>query len=64
MVAQSLLATGEDENLEDRAVASTYDLLFDLPRLKERALWNRFASLKDPAVWDAYLRHALSLIHI
>ncbi|MEE2659391.1 MAG: hypothetical protein VX733_12865 [Candidatus Latescibacterota bacterium] len=61
MVAQSLLATGEDENLEDRAVAATYGLLFDLPRLKERALWNRFASLKDPAVWDAYLRHACGI---
>ena len=56
MVAQSHLAVGADEQIEDRALAATYALLWELPRLKRRALWNRFASLKDPAVWDAYLR--------
>lgn len=55
MVAQSYLAAGHDEDLEDRALAATYALLWELPDLKRRALWNRFASLKDPAVWDAYL---------
>ena len=53
MIAQSFLAVGEEEEVEDKALAATYALLQDLPRLKERAMWNRFASLKDPAVWDA-----------
>jgi len=56
MIAQSFLAVGEEEEIEDKALAATYALLRDLPRLKERAMWNRFASLKDPAVWDSYLR--------
>jgi serine O-acetyltransferase len=34
---------------------STFGLLWELPELKTRARWNRFASLRDPAVWDAYL---------
>jgi serine acetyltransferase len=37
---------------------ATFALLWELPVFKERALWNRFASLTDPAVWDAYLLHA------
>ena len=56
MIAQSLLAAGEQE-VEIRALESTCAILCDLPRLKERAFWNRFASLRDPAVWDAYLLH-------
>ena len=55
MVAQSLLAAGEDGQVEERSLMATFALLWDLPRLKERAWWNRFASLKDPAAWDAYL---------
>ena len=55
MIAQSLLAVGESERIEEQALASTFGLLWDIPRLKERARWNRFAALKDPAVWDAYL---------
>ncbi len=58
MIAQSLLAAGEDDNLEDKALMATFALLWELPVFKERALWNRFASLTDPAVWDAYLLHA------
>jgi len=61
MIAQSLQAAGEEEDLEERALISTFSLLWDLPELKERALWNRFASLKDPAVWDAYLLHKCKL---
>jgi serine acetyltransferase len=57
MVAQSLLAAGEDEGVEEQALASSFALLWDLPRLKLRARWNRFAALRDPAVWDAYLLH-------
>jgi len=57
MVAQSLLAAGEDEGVEQQALASSFALLWDLPRLKLRARWNRFAALRDPAVWDAYLLH-------
>ncbi len=55
MVAQSLLAAGEDEGVEEQALCSSFALLWDLPRLKMRARWNRFAALRDPAVWDAYL---------
>ena len=58
MIAQSLLAVGAAADLEDHALAAAYALLQELPILKRRAQWNRFASLKDPAVWDAYLRHA------
>ena len=61
MIAQSLLAAGEENDLEDRSLCATFSLLWELPRLKERALWNRFASLTDPAVWDAYLIEALGL---
>lgn len=61
MVAQSLLAAGEEERLEEGALAATFALLWELPGLKERSRWNRFASLKDPAVWDAYLLHTCGL---
>jgi len=56
MIAQSFLAVSEDPQFES-AVETTFALLWELPRLKTRARWNRFASLKDPAVWDAYLLH-------
>ena len=55
MIAQSLLAVGEDEGVEEQALLNTFALLWDLPVFKQRAMWNRFASLRDPAVWDAYL---------
>ena len=56
MVAQSFLAV-TDETYLGAALETAFSLLWELPRLKSRALWNRFASLKDPAVWDAYLLH-------
>ncbi len=56
MVAQSFLAVPDERHL-DAALETTFSLFWELPRLKSRALWNRFASLKDPAVWDAYLLH-------
>ena len=56
MVAQSFLAVPDEMHL-DAALETTFALLWELPHLKSRALWNRFASLKDPAVWDAYLLH-------
>ncbi|MEE2627411.1 MAG: hypothetical protein VX670_02880 [Candidatus Latescibacterota bacterium] len=55
MVAQSLLAAGESEGVEELALGASFSLLWDVPRLKTRARWNRFAALRDPAVWDAYL---------
>ena len=59
MIYQSLQATQNDqEPIEDRALQSAFALISRLPTLKTRALWNRFAALKDPAVWDAYLRKA------
>ena len=56
MIAQSFLAVSESAQLEG-ALETTFALLWELPRFKMRARWNRFASLKDPAVWDAYLLH-------
>ena len=56
MVAQSFLAV-KDEIPLDTALETAFLLLWELPQFKSRALWNRFASLKDPAVWDAYLLH-------
>ncbi|NKB68080.1 MAG: hypothetical protein GKR89_13545 [Candidatus Latescibacteria bacterium] len=55
MVAQSLLAAGDEKQVKEKALVAACALLWELPVLKERAQWNRFASLKDPAVWDAYL---------
>ena len=56
MIAQSFLAAeGNGRDIETPALEATFSLLADLPHLKSRALWNRFASLKDPAVWDAYI---------
>ena len=62
MIYQSLQAAknGEGE-IETSALHATFALLLQLPALKQRTLWNRFASLKDPAVWDAYLRHQFNL---
>ena len=56
MVAQSFLAVTDETHL-GAALETAFSLLWELPRFKSRALWNRFASLKDPAVWDAYLLH-------
>ncbi|MCH8292345.1 hypothetical protein IH992_14720 [Candidatus Poribacteria bacterium] len=56
-IAQSFLAVADETQVEDLALGATFALLWELPHLKERALWNRFASLKDPSVWDAYLLH-------
>lgn len=61
MIAQSLLAAGEEDGLEEAAQTATYALLAEVPRLKVRAWWNRFAALKDPATWDAYLRRKCDL---
>ena len=55
MIAQSHLAAGDDAGVEEQALVDTFCLLWELPTLKTRARWNRFASLRDPAVWDAYL---------
>ena len=56
MVAQSFSAVTDETHL-NAALETAFSLLWELPRFKSRALWNRFASLKDPAVWDAYLLH-------
>lgn len=57
MIAQSLLAAeGPGAKVEEMALGTTFALLADIPGLKERARWNRFASLKDPATWDAYVK--------
>ena len=56
MIVQSFLAAeGNSPDIEIFALDSTFSLLSEIPRFKERSLWNRFASLKDPSVWDAYI---------
>ena len=42
MIAQSFLAVTDESEWESRALDTTFALLWELPRLKERALWNRF----------------------
>ena len=61
MIAQSFMAAEEEEKLEEKSLMATFALLWHLPQFKERAMWNRFAALKDPAVWDAYLMHRCGL---
>jgi serine acetyltransferase len=61
MIAQSFQAVEEVEDLEEKSLVSTFALLWSLPELKARSMWNRFAALKDPAVWDAYLMHRCGL---
>ncbi len=61
MIAQSFQAVEEVENLEEKSLNATFSLLWSLPELKVRSMWNRFAALKDPAVWDAYLMHRCGL---
>ena len=61
MIAQSFQAVEEVENLEEKSLMATFALLWSLPELKVRSMWNRFAALKDPAVWDAYLMHRCGL---
>lgn len=62
MIYQSLQAANNGQgDIENCALNATFGLLFHLPELKTRALWNRFASLKDPAVWDAFLLHRYGL---
>lgn len=55
MIAQSHLGAGDEEGAEEKALINTFCLLWELPNFKTRARWNRLASLRDPAVWDAYL---------
>ncbi len=62
MIYQSIQAAQNGHgDIETCALHATFSLLLQLPELKKRTLWNRFASLKDPAVWDAYLRHRFKL---
>ena len=63
VIAQSFLASGDSREIEARALECAFAVLCDLPRMKERARWNQFASLKDPAVWDAYVLHKGGLDH-
>ena len=41
---------------EEQATSTAFVVLENLPRLRERAEWNIFASLRDPAVWDQHSR--------
>ena len=57
MIAQSFLAVSESPQLEG-ALETTFRTPLGVAALENAgARWNRFASLKDPAVWDAYLLH-------
>ncbi len=48
----------EGERAVGDSALSAMNLISQIPKFRERACWNIFASLKDPAVWDAFvLRH-------
>jgi serine O-acetyltransferase len=51
-----LNAAGGLRSKERKALAlvTTFTIMENLPRLRARAEWNIFASLRDPAVWDRY----------
>jgi serine acetyltransferase len=44
----------DEEKSGDLAALATLNLIERLPKIRERAEWNVFASLKDPAVWDSF----------
>ena len=41
----------------ERAVRAALNVVRQMPEFRTRALWNIFASLKDPAVWDSFIVH-------
>ncbi|GMV65999.1 MAG: hypothetical protein KJ050_13950 [Candidatus Omnitrophica bacterium] len=45
----------EDATSREYAHLAALNLIAHLPAFRRRALWNVFASLKDPALWDAFL---------
>ncbi len=45
----------EKERAAGDAALAALNLISLLPKFRERARWNIFASLKDPAVWDAFV---------
>ncbi len=45
----------EDRAARAAAAHSTLHLISRLPEFRDRAAWNIFASMKDPAVWDAFI---------
>lgn len=47
-------AVSEEESRESSLLAALH-LVGKLPDFRTRAHWNIFASLKDPAVWDAFI---------
>jgi len=48
------IACGEKE-CRERAARAALNVIQRLPDFRVRALWNVFASLKDPAVWDSFI---------
>ncbi len=45
----------EASEAEERASNVTFRMIQQLPEIRSRALWNVFASLRDPAVWDSFI---------
>jgi serine O-acetyltransferase len=41
----------------ERAARAALNVVRRMPEFRTRALWNLFASLKDPAVWDSFVVH-------
>lgn len=51
----AILFSSEESN--ERAARAALNAVKRLPDFRDRALWNLFASLKDPAVWDSFVVH-------
>lgn len=45
----------EEKEAQERASLAALRVIQRLPEFRQRALWNVFASLRDPAVWDAFI---------
>ncbi|MCG3199774.1 MAG: hypothetical protein HUU16_07590 [Candidatus Omnitrophica bacterium] len=45
----------EEQEAREAAAHSALHLVSRLPEFRDHAAWNIFASMKDPAVWDAFI---------
>ena len=45
----------EEAEARELSARASLNLISRLPDIRERSAWNIFASLKDPAVWDAFV---------
>lgn len=55
ILANYFSTTCESSEAEEAAAHTALNLVAHIPNLRSRTRWNMFASLKDPAVWDAFV---------